>query len=47
MGKFYVSNTAVVITKLCAFVKTYEIVHIKLVNFVVCNLSLILILKTP
>ena len=47
MGKFYVSNIAVVITKLYAFVKTDEIVHIKLVNFVVHNLSLILILKTP
>lgn len=47
MGKFYVSNIAVVITKFYAFVKTNEIIHIKLVNFVVHNLSLILILKTP
>lgn len=47
MGNFYVSNIAVVITKLYAFVKTYEIVHIKLADFVVDNLSLILIFKTP
>ena len=47
MGKFYVSNIAVVITKLYAFVKTNEIIHIKLVNFVVHNLSLILIFNTP
>lgn len=45
MGMFYVVNIAVVVIRLYTFGQAHQIVHIKLMNSVVCKLSLILILK--
>lgn len=45
METFYVVNIAVAVIRLYTFGQAHQVVHIKLMNSVVCKLSLILILK--